>query len=74
MMFDETNDAGGYIIIIQKGDAIPHILGHNKDSYQLLLETKPICDFFAAHYQVEITIGLFIIMYSKKYLRDRQTN
>jgi len=54
------------IFLVQKGDQIPHILGHFKDSYGLLMETTPVLEFVIKNYFEKTTIGHFIVLSKRR--------
>jgi hypothetical protein len=53
------------LIVVQHGDAIPHILGHNKDSFRMLVENKPVSRYILEHYDEAERVGRFDI-YTRK--------
>lgn len=48
--------------LVQHGDAIPHVLGHNKDSSELLKETPEIQTFLKDHYSFKRRVARFDIL------------
>jgi 4-amino-4-deoxy-L-arabinose transferase-like glycosyltransferase len=53
------------VFLLQKGDQVPHILGHFKDSYRLLMETPPVLEFVSRNYEEKTTIGHFIVLFRR---------
>jgi 4-amino-4-deoxy-L-arabinose transferase-like glycosyltransferase len=50
------------IVLIQHGDAIPHILGHRKDSHRMLVETREVFRFLRQHYDHVDDVGRFNVL------------
>jgi len=49
-------------VLIQHGDALPHILGHQKDSQRLLVETPEVFRFLKEHYEHVADVGRFNVL------------
>jgi len=49
-------------VLIQHGDALPHILGHRKDSHRLLVETPEVFRFLKEHYEHVADVGRFNVL------------
>jgi hypothetical protein len=52
-------------VLIQHGDALPHILGHRKDSHRLLVETPEVFRFLQEHYEHVGDVGQFNVLRSR---------
>lgn len=50
------------LIVVQLGDAIPHILGHDKDSYRMLLENDRMLKHLSENYSRTTVVERFMIL------------